>query len=190
MAFTEPLDWILTHRLFTEDLDAKTEKAARAAARRMLEAIRATIAVSQQSVPQIVDMLGFLHNLANVIDPASVLKVEKRYFTRRAIFKDVSKGSRKAHRALADHVNIAIEVYLLNKAGKKGTSLTAKKLDLDSSQVSRICRAPDVKQEVAFWQRFGYTRAVLEELIKQHKNGLTVVAPRLPQVWHWGPGKG
>jgi hypothetical protein len=146
-----------------------TEEEARAAARKMLEAVQGLLKEKCRDNPRTLDMICFLHSLANVLDPTSVPKTEKRYFALKAVFKYANQGAKKAKHALARHVNIAIEVYLLNKRGKAGTSLVAKKLNMDSSEISRICAAPDVKEELAAWRATAPARKITKQLIKQHK---------------------
>jgi hypothetical protein len=107
----------------------------------------------------------FLASLAKAIDPASVPKMARHaYGTRKIYFRDVSTGAKRTRAAFLKHFNIAREVLLLNEAGKPGTSLVAKKYDMDSSQVSRICTQPHVKGAVELWWKEFKAKALLETL--------------------------
>jgi hypothetical protein len=139
----------LAQRLLDEPLSKPTEKEARAAARRVLEAVGKDLSASwDQSNLTTAGIITFLRCLSKAIDPDSVPKVARRIHTRAIDFRDVTKATRAA---FPRQLDIAIQVYLLNKTGKNGTSLVAKKYNMDSSEISRICTAPDIKWAVATW---------------------------------------
>jgi hypothetical protein len=153
----------LAQRLLNESLsrDTKpTEKEARAAARRVLETIaREYYARDQHSWP-LPTISTFLFSLANAIDPASVPKALKSW-TRQIKFKDVSTGAKRTRAAFQKHFNIAREVLLLKEEGKPGVSLVAKKYNMDSSQISRICTQPHIKSTVDHWYKESLRRKAL-----------------------------
>lgn len=148
----------LAQPLLKEPLSAATkptEKEARAAARRVLEAVSRSIREEQGELFD-AGVTVFLDRLAKALDPASVPGTEKQFYTRKADFEDASQGAGRTRAALHRRLQIAIEVHLLKNTGKKGkgaVSLVAKKYDMDSSQVSKICAAPGIKQEIAAWLR-------------------------------------
>jgi hypothetical protein len=142
----------LAQRLLDEPLSKPTEKEARAAARRVLEAVRKDLSASwDESNLTTAGMITFLRCLAKAIDPDSVPKVARRIHTRAIDFRDVTQSTKATRAAFPQQLDVAIQVYLLNKTGKKGTSLVAKKYNIDSSEISRICAAPDIKWAVATW---------------------------------------
>ena len=143
-------DIYLALRLLHEPLSSNTkptEKEARAAARRVLEAVDKDYLSAGQDYITAGKRI-FLHSLKNAIDPGSVPKTQRRIYSRAVDFRDATQGVKKARAVFSKDLDIAAEVYLRNKANQNGTSLVAKKYDKDMSEISVICAKPDVKWAV------------------------------------------
>jgi hypothetical protein len=169
----------LAQRLLGETLSSDTkptEKEARAAARKVLETIaREYYARDQHSRTHpnrpytfLPTISTFLFTLANAIDPASMPEAAKTW-TQQIKFKDVSTGAKRTRAAFRKHFNIAREVFWLNEQGKPGVSLVAKKYNMDSSQISRICTQPHVKGAVEAWYEELKAKALLGALERAAK---------------------
>jgi hypothetical protein len=132
---------LLERRLTTDT--KPTEREARSAARRVLKAI-------PNCTPSTLNkMLIFLLSLADALDPDGVSKKRASASTRKIRFKNFSQGVESARAALSEHVDIALRVQQLRKAGastRAAVSDVAEKHELSNRQVVRICKAPNVRQ--------------------------------------------
>jgi hypothetical protein len=134
------LAWLLLDRPLSPHTKP-TEKEARAALRRVLEAVGKSLPGSRWA-----DVSFFLWaGLADALDPREDVAV-----LRKAHFTDMGTGTRKALTAATKDMQIAAEVYLLNKAGQHGVSLVAKRTDKDPSQISRAYKAYRQQVELRF----------------------------------------
>jgi hypothetical protein len=138
--------------LFREELSSDTqptEKQAREAAFFVLLAIHQH--GFDDNDPTTKDLKIFLLDLAYAIYPDALPKLAKRTHTRRIDFINRTTGAKKAGAVFVKYLGIATEVYLLTKVGQPGTRIIADRENMDSSEITRICKQPDIKWLVADW---------------------------------------
>ena len=139
----------LAQQLLLERLSSDTkptEKEARAAARRVLQAVNKVLHVSGQKN----GLQYFIFCLASVLDPASIPEIARRAYTRKVEFTDTN--TRAGRDDLRKHIEIAMLVRGLRARGtKNAVGVAAKKYGKTERQVFRICAEPDVKLAVASW---------------------------------------
>ena len=156
----------LARLLLSKPLSPANEKAARAAAGRVLGAITHLLFKmdndlrGEDFIPDdikgldLAEILGelallsvFLADLGFNIEPTS----RPKGYTRKINFTDATQGSARTRAGNARHLAIALRVRELRKAKTKGAvRITAEEFNTVSSDVSRICNDPNIKEYLDF----------------------------------------